>query len=95
MIFDNDPQRIGKKIENFTVQNMADLVPLIQGANIKIAMLTVPARAAQSVTDDLIKAGIKAILNYAPITLCVPDDVKVEYVDPIIYLQQMTYYIES
>jgi len=94
MIFDNDPQRIGTKIEEFIVQDMQNLVSLIKKSDIKIAMLTVPAAAAQAVTNDLVNAGIKAILNYAPITLAVPDDVHVQSVDPVIYLQKMTYYLE-
>mgnify|MGYP005813425919 CR=1 FL=1 len=94
MIFDKDPARINTPIENFTVQDMDNLVELIQQAGIKIAMLTVPASAAQEVTDDLVKAGIKAILNYAPLTLNVPPDVHVQYVDPVIFLQKMTYYLE-
>jgi redox-sensing transcriptional repressor len=93
MIFDNDPQRIGEKIEGFVVQDMKDLVPLVQQANIKIATLTVPGAAAQSVTDELVKAGIKSILNYAPISLNLPPDVHVQYVDPVIYLQRMAYYL--
>lgn len=93
MIFDNDPQRIGEKIEGFVVQDMKDLVPLVQQANIKIATLTVPGAAAQSVTDELVKAGIKSILNYAPISLNLPADVHVQYVDPVIYLQRMAYYL--
>jgi redox-sensing transcriptional repressor len=93
MIFDNDPQRIGEKIEGFVVQDMKDLVPLVQQANIKIATLTVPGAAAQSVTDELVKAGIKSILNYAPISLNIPPDVHVQYVDPVIYLQRMAYYL--
>lgn len=94
MIFDNDPNRIGTKIENFTIQNMKNLVNLIAQSKIKIAMLTVPAAVAQAVTDDLVNAGIKAILNYAPITLSVPADVHVQSVDPVIYLQKMTYYLD-
>jgi redox-sensing transcriptional repressor len=94
MIFDNSPQRIGTQIGNITVLDSADLVPAIQKAGIKVAMLTVPAVAAQTVADNLIKAGVKSILNYAPITLSVPPDVHVQYVDPVIYLQKMTYYLE-
>ena len=56
-------------------------------------MLTVPASAAQAVTDMLIKAGVKAILNYAPINLNVPEDVYVQYIDPATHLQHMTYYL--
>ncbi len=94
MIFDNAPNRIGTHIENFMVQDMANLVELVQKSGIKIAMLTVPATAAQSVTDSLVEAGIQSILNYAPITLSVPEHVHVQYVDPVIYLQKMTYYLD-
>lgn len=94
MIFDNDPKRIGTNIENFRIEDMARIIPLIKESGIKIAMLTVPASSAQSVVDDLVKAGIQAILNYAPITLSVPESVHVQYVDPVIYLQKMTYYLD-
>ena len=69
------------------------MVEELQKANIKIAMLTVPAVAAQEVTDTLIKAGVKAILNYAPINLNVPEGVYVQHTDPVTHLQRMTYYL--
>ena len=94
MIFDNDPERIGTTIQDLVVQDTQDLIPLLREADIRIAMLTVPASEAQTVTNELVKAGIKAILNYAPITLNVPNDVHVQHVDPVIYLQKMTYYLE-
>jgi redox-sensing transcriptional repressor len=56
-------------------------------------VLTVPASAAQEIADLLVKAGIKAILNYAPISLNVPDDIHVQYIDPVTHLQRMTYYL--
>lgn len=94
MIFDNDPQRVGSQLGDYTICSTAGMVEKIQASGIKIAMMTVPARAAQAVADDLVKAGIKAILNYAPITLNVPADVHVQYVDPIIFLQRMTYFLK-
>lgn len=94
MIFDNDPKRVGSKIGDFIIQDMEQMVLLVRQSKIKIAMLTVPTQAAQKVTNDLVSAGIKAVLNYAPIILSVPDDVQVQYVDPIIYLQRMTYYFK-
>jgi redox-sensing transcriptional repressor len=94
MIFDNDPQRVGSQLGGYTICSTTEMVEKIQAAGIKIAMMTVPARAAQAVADDLIKAGIKAILNYAPITLNVPEDVHVQYIDPIIFLQRMTYFLK-
>lgn len=93
MVFDNDAQKVGEKIGDFVVQDMAALAEAVRKADVKIAMLTVPAAAAQEVADQLVKAGVKAILNYAPISLNVPPDVKVQHIDPATHLQRMTYYL--
>lgn len=95
LLFDNDPRQIGERIGNLTVQDIAQMGRLIRERGIRVAMLTVPASGAQAVTNELVRAGIHAILNYAPIPLIVPDDVHVQYVDPIIHLQRMTYYLEG
>ena len=95
MIFDNDPQVIGNQIGHFVVQDMASLVEKVLDANIHVAMLTVPASSAQKVAENLIKAGVKAILSYAPITLNLPPGIHVEYIDPILKLQHMTYYLDG
>lgn len=94
MVFDSDPNKIGTKIDSFTVLDTADLVNQIQQAGIRIVMIAVPAAAAQGVADQLVKAGVRAILNYAPISLNVPPGIKVQYIDPAIHLQRMTYYLE-
>ncbi|MEN6411015.1 MAG: redox-sensing transcriptional repressor Rex [Anaerolineaceae bacterium] len=94
MVFDNNPEKIGKKIGDIIIQDSSEMIPAIRGAGIKIAMLTVPGKAAQDVTDDLVKAGIRAILSYAPIVLTVPDDVHVQNIDPVTRLQRMTYYLD-
>jgi len=93
MIFDNDKEKIGKKIGDLAVEDMANLEEKIKSTGIKIAMLTIPASVAQETTDTLVKAGVKAILNYAPISLNVPNNVKVQYIDPATHLQKMTYYL--
>lgn len=93
MIFDNDPSVIGSQIGPFIIQSTDELVVAIQSADVRIAMLAVPAANAQEVADMLVQAGIKSILNYAPISLNVPDDVHVQYIDPVIHLQRMTYYL--
>ena len=94
MIFDSNPDIIGNQVGAFVVQSSADMVACICTAQIRIAMLAVPAANAQEVADQLIEAGIKAILNYAPISLNVPEDVHVQYIDPVIHLQRMTYYLD-
>jgi len=95
VVFDNDPARIGTKIGNFIVQDSAQIITIVQNLGIKVAMLTVPASAAQSVAETLVKAGVTAILNYAPIVLNLPPGIRVEYIDPIIQLQHMTFYLQS
>jgi redox-sensing transcriptional repressor len=93
MLFDNDRSKIGKSIGEFVVEDSVNMVERICNANIKIAMLTVPAAAAQATADQLVQAGVKAILNYAPISLNVPNTVRVQYIDPATHLQRMTYYL--
>lgn len=94
MLFDNDPQKIGQKVGDFEILDMSQMAEKIKQNKIKIVMLTVPATAAQEVADQLVKVGVRAILNYAPISLSVPPGVKVQHIDPAIHLQRMTYYLE-
>ena len=94
MVFDNDPKKIGQKVGEYEIFDTASLGEKLKQNRIKIAMLTVPATAAQETTDQLVKAGIKAILNYAPISLNVPRGVHVQYIDPVTHLQRMTYYLD-
>ena len=70
------------------------MVDKVRAAGIQIAMLTVPAESAQQVADNLARAGVKAIQNYAPITLKLPSGVRVENIDPLFQLQHMTYYLK-
>lgn len=93
MVFDNDLKKIGRKVGDFEVLDAATMVEKLKSRKIRIAMLCVPASSAQEAADQLVKAGVKAILNYAPISINVPEDVKVQYVDPVMHLQRMTYYL--
>ncbi len=93
MVFDNDPTKIGKVIGGHTVLGLDKLDDAVRQAGVKVAMLTVPAAAAQSVSELLVKAGIQAILSYAPTPLNLPPSIHVEYIDPLLQLQHMTYYL--
>lgn len=93
MVFDNDPTKIGQKVGEFEVFNTSMLTEKLKQQKIKIAVLTAPAAAAQEIADQLVKSGVKAILNYAPISINVPDGVYVQYIDPVTHLQRMTYYL--
>jgi redox-sensing transcriptional repressor len=94
MVFDNDPKKVGTKVGNYEILDMNVMAEKIKQNKIKIAMLTVPAAVAQEVAEQLVKAGVKAILNYAPISLTVPTGVRVQHIDPAIHLQRMTYYLD-
>lgn len=97
-IFDNDPTKIGRPmgIDNITVQPIGELGEVIRAKGITVGIIATPAEEAQAVARTMMDAGVKAILNYAPITLTVPSsmrDVRVQYIDPVVGLQRMTYYL--
>jgi redox-sensing transcriptional repressor len=94
LLFDNDPQKIGTNVGGFTIQSISDMVIKIREAGVQIAMLSVPVEYAQQVTNLLVDSGVRAILNYAPINISVPVNVHVQYIDPVLHLQRMTYYLE-
>ncbi|HET6823157.1 MAG TPA: redox-sensing transcriptional repressor Rex [Anaerolineales bacterium] len=94
MVFDNDPEKIGQKVGEYEVYDTATLPEKVKQNKIKIAMLAAPASSAQEIADLLVKAGIKAIVNYAPTSLNVPSGVRVQYIDPVTHLQRMTYYLD-
>ena len=92
-VFDSAPGKIGLRIGQHIVQDVGKLPQIVQEQAVRLAMITVPAEAAQAVTDLLVSAGITALLNYAPINVTVPDSVRVENIDPVLHLQHMTYYL--
>lgn len=93
-VCDTDPNLIGKRINGqITVENLDRIEEIIQENDIRIAMLTVPAGVAQETADRLVRCGINGILSYAPVILNLPEDVRVEYIDPVISLQHITYYL--
>ena len=94
MIFDSDASKIGEKIGDYVIEDSSKMVERIRSEKIKLAMVTVPASTAQEVADKLVQAGVRAILNYAPTSINVPKNVRVQYIDPATHLQRMTYYLD-
>jgi redox-sensing transcriptional repressor len=94
MIFDSDASKIGQKVGEYTIEDSSKMVERIRAEKVKLAMVTVPASTAQEVADKLVQAGVKAILNYAPTSINVPKNVRVQYIDPATHLQRMTYYLD-
>lgn len=93
-LFDSDPAKIGQEIiPGIAVQHTDAIASVIAECRIRVAIIAVPAVQAQSVADQLIAAGVRAILNYAPIVLRVPDNVWVREIDPVAVLHSMTFYL--
>lgn len=92
-IFDNSPIKIGKKLRQIIIQDVKEIENFIKKKNIKIAVLTVSATSAQEVADRMVKGGIKAILNFAPIRIILSPEVKIHNVDLSIEFEGLTYYL--
>ena len=94
-IFDTDPAKVGKPmgIDNLVVQPVSELSETIHTRALLVGIIATPAEQAPALARTMIEAGVRAILNYAPITLTVPPSVRVQYIDPVVGLQRMTYYL--
>ncbi|HQJ32824.1 MAG TPA: redox-sensing transcriptional repressor Rex [Anaerolineaceae bacterium] len=93
MAFDNDPKIIGKTFAGIKVIDVNEMQNHICPRGVPIAILTVPAANAQEMADQLIRCGVKAILNYAPVTLKVPEGIRLANIDPVLSLQTITFYL--
>ena len=89
--FDVDEAKIGSDFEGVKVYSLAEMPEVVHRFGIKLAVLSVPSVAAQDVADQLIAAGLRGILNFAPVTLNLPDDVRIVAVDLAIELEQLTF----
>lgn len=93
MLFDIDPKVVGTQVGSVIVRHVDAMEKEIRERGIKIGVLTVPGAAAQNTADRLVNAGIEAILNYAPVTLMLPETVHVQHIDPVLHMQRMMYYL--
>ena len=92
-VFDNDAPKIGKKLGQFVIQPLEQLADTVRKENIKLAMLAVPADSAQEVADCLVDAGIRGLLNFAPVSITVPPDVALNAVDLAVQLEQLSFQV--
>lgn len=74
-LFDNDQRKIGSNHKGIVISDIRNMGQEMKEAGVELAVVAVPATVAQYIVDDIVAAGIKAILNFAPINLRVPDDV--------------------
>ncbi|MGI6295310.1 MAG: redox-sensing transcriptional repressor Rex [Armatimonadota bacterium] len=93
--FDNDPAKIGRQLWDITVRDVAGLVHDNKAIGARLAIITVPAAAAQDVAGQLVAAGIHNILNFAPVVLRLPAEVVVRNVDFMQELAVLSFHLPS
>jgi redox-sensing transcriptional repressor len=93
--FDVDERKIGTLIAGVEVAHPSELSRLVKEKEIEIGFITVPQEAAQLVADELVEAGVKGILNFAPTVINVPEEVHVEPVDFLAGLKRLSFYIQK
>ena len=90
-VYDRDPEKIGTRWDTLTVRDMAEIERDIAKEHPDIAVLTTPAEEAQVVVDRLVSAGMRALLNFAPIQLHVPADVTLKNVNMAMELEGLSF----
>jgi redox-sensing transcriptional repressor len=93
--FDNDPQKVNKVISGVKCYHTQDMEKIIREMNIKIAILTVPADYARSLTEEVVRYGIKGILNFTTVPLNVPSSVYLEEYDMITSIEKVAYFVKE
>jgi redox-sensing transcriptional repressor len=92
--FDVDPGKVGTKIGDVAVYHMDDLDKVVVEEGIQVAILTVPSAVAQPITDRLVQANIKGILNFTPARLNVPSSIRIHHIDLAVELQSLIYFLK-
>ncbi len=94
-LFDTDKKKIGTKIQGIQCYPAADIEKILREKNISVLMVSVPASGAPGVVEDALRAGtLRGILNFAPVSLTVPEDVLLISVDISIELEKLFFYIK-
>ena len=93
-LFDNDAAKIGQVVEGRTVEPVARLRERVPELSAELGVLTVPAETAQAVADVLSAAGVRGILNFAPVLLRLPSRVRLVTVDLAIQLEQLAFLVQ-
>lgn len=94
MAFDVDKNKIGKKISNVPIYALSELEERLSKEEVAVIILTVPASAAQAITDRIKHTGVKGILNFTPARLNVPESIRVHHIDLAVELQSLVYFLK-
>lgn len=92
-LFDTDTEKIGQTVGNVGIYDILQLAEIVKEKAIDVVIITVPAQSAQKVLETATKAGVKAVLNFAPVPLKIADDTKLKNVDLTISLESLSYFL--
>ncbi len=93
VIIDDDPAKTGREVDSVPIVSTRDMARELKARSIQVAIVAVPVESAQAVTDQLVAAGIKAVLNFAPTRLRVGREVRLKNVDLSIELETLSFYL--
>jgi len=93
--FDNNPAKVGRVIGGLTVLPNREMEDFIRKNSVKVAIVTVPAEAAQEIARRLVRGGVSAILNFAPRYLSIPENIRIKSVDMAMELESLVYYLKN
>ncbi len=92
-IFDSDPNKFGQAVEGIEIHNILDARKVVEDLNLEIIIVAVPAKVAQSIVDEFVEYGLKAFLNFAPVSLKVPEGVLVKNENMSIELEALSFFL--
>ncbi|MET0485852.1 MAG: redox-sensing transcriptional repressor Rex [Candidatus Rokuibacteriota bacterium] len=93
VVIDDDPAKAGRDVDSVPIVSSRDMARELKTRGIQVAIVAVPVESAQAVTDQLVAAGIKAVLNFAPTRLRVGREVRLKNVDLSIELETLSFYL--
>lgn len=93
-VFDSDPKKIGSRWSGLSIQSSEILEDSLRENRVEIVILTIPGRSAQEVTDAVVRAGVRGILNFAPVEIKVPPGVRVNAVRLTVELEALTFALQ-
>lgn len=94
-VFDNDLRKIGKRWEDVTIQDISELPKTVKAREIRIGIIAVPSGVAREVAHMLVSSGVRAILNFAPVRIEVPEGVNLRTADLTTELECLSYFLTN
>jgi redox-sensing transcriptional repressor len=93
-LFDTDPAKIDQRLDDLTIHAFEEMAAVVAATKAELGLVAVPAESAQSVADALVAAGVRGVLNFAPVVLRLPPDVSAVSVDLTIQLEQLAFLVQ-